>query len=232
MKGKCYRQLGTPDPRLPASAIPLRYGGSCCISAVTAAAVLRSCGIPAQITYCPAGYVHGIVRFHLDGYGWCRMDSTCGTGRLPLVEERVHRGLVRLYDMPIEMEKFPGSWGWPYQHSTIDKARYEFRSGGKVVPSVRFADWDEEQARREKRPSGRVEEPFPHLESGSWNTVLVVEKWKVAGRKWDALVAASRTAVQNGRIGEFQRVLRLLRRYGGESWFNERLRELEGFGKL
>ena len=104
-----------------------------------AAAVLRACGIPAQVTYCPpTSYLHGIVRFYLDGYGWVRMDSTCGVGKLPLVQEERDLGLVRLFDMPIEMERISYAYAWPY-HSTDRKGRYGFLAGGRRASSIRFA---------------------------------------------------------------------------------------------
>jgi transglutaminase-like putative cysteine protease len=231
MKVKSYTPRGNPGLSLPAAVLTLRYGGSCCRSAVTAAAILRACGIPAQITYCPAGYIHGIVRFYLDGYGWCRMDATCGTGRLPLVTERDHRGLIRLYDMPIEMEQRPNTWGWPFEHNTVD-GDYEFRSGGKVVRSVRFRARDEAQANRELRPSGEVTEPFHHLEPGSWHLLLAVEPWEIKDRTWAALVVESVDATRIGRIGEYTEVLGRLGAHAKEPWLGDLMSRLLEFGKL
>jgi transglutaminase-like putative cysteine protease len=231
MKRKPYRQSDDRDDTLPASVLTLRYGGTCCRSAVTAAAIFRACGIPARITYCPAGYIHGIVEIHLDRYGWCRLDSTCGTGRFPLVTKRDHRGLVRLYDMPIELERRPNTWGWPFQHVTLD-GPYEFRSGDEVVSSVRFASRDEEEANREGRPAGEVTEPFHHLEPGSWSRVLAVEPWRIADRRWLALVDESVVATRTDRMGAYPGVLRRLREHAGKSWLADRLGELQEFGEL
>jgi len=202
MRSSSYEQQGRPDPALPTSVAVLRHGGSCCGSAVCAAAILRACGIPAQLTYCPRGTIHGVVRFYLVGYGWCRMDATSGVGRLPLVEERRDRGLVRLYDMPIEMEEHRHAYAWPYQRETL-AGPYEFRSDGRVVKTVRFAARDQAAAWREGRVAGRVREPFPHLEPGSWHRILSIEPWETDGQVWRDLCAASRRAVQDGRTGAF-----------------------------
>jgi hypothetical protein len=231
MRENTYRQRGRPDPRLPTSARVLKHGGSCCGSAVCASAILRACGIPAQITYCPAGYVHGIIRFHLRGYGWCRMDATCGVGKLPLVQKIDDRGLVRLYDMPIEMEKIEYAYAWPYHHNTIDD-RYQFFSEGEPIAQVRFAARDEAEAAQEGRVAGRVSEPFPHLEPGSWNTVLVIEPWEIEYAEWTELAAASRTAVLAGEMGVFPAVRRLLATHAGGVWVRSRLRQLREFGEL
>jgi len=231
MRENTYKQRGRPDPRLPTSARVLKHGGSCCGSAVCASALLRACGIPARITYCPAGYVHGIVRFYLNGYGWCRMDATCGVGKLPLVQKINDRGLVRLYDMPIEMEKINYAYAWPYEHNTIDD-RYRFYSEGKAIARVRFAARDEAEARREGRVSGRVSEPFAHLEPGSWNTVLVIEPWEIDDRAWAELTAASREAVLTDETGVFPTVRRLLATHVGRAWIQQQLRQLKQYGDL
>jgi hypothetical protein len=231
MRENTYKQRGMPDPSLPTSARVLEHGGSCCGSAVCAAALLRACGIPAQITYCPAGYVHGIVRFYLNGYGWCRMDVTSGVGKLPLVQKPNDRGLIRLYDMPIEMEKIDYAYAWPYEHNTID-GRYLFYSGGEVVRTVRFAARDEAEARQEGRVSGRVSKPFPHLEPGSWNTVLVIEPWEVEDAEWAGLAAASREAILTDQTGIFPAVARLLATRAGRAWIQQQLRQLKQYGDL
>ncbi len=158
-----------PSADKPADSVAghvLQNGGSCCASAVAAAAVLRRCGVPAQITYTPpASYVHGIVRFWLQGYGWVRMDATSGTGKLPLMQAEDDLALVRLFDMPLQMEGVEIAWAWPY-HNTDGKGRYRFWSDGQPVSTVRFGARDEEEAAANGGVSGFVDEPFPHLEPG------------------------------------------------------------------
>lgn len=202
MKAKSYLPSKTPEIGLPTAASVLRYGGSCCGSAVCAAAILRACGIPAQITYCPAGYIHGIIRFYLNGYGWVRMDSTCGVGKLPLMQMEGDLGLVRLFDMPIEMECIRYAYAWPYYHND-EHGKYQFLSKGQVCTSVCFSH------KGQPGPdgvAGRVAEPFPHLESGSWNRVLGSELNEGAWKSWDTLVKASRKAAMSGTMGEFPAV--------------------------
>jgi hypothetical protein len=198
MKARSYRPTKPREAGLPTAVSVLRYGGSCCGSAVCAAAILRACGIPAQITYAPAGYLHGIVRFYLNGYGWVRMDSTSGVGKLPLIQSEEDLGLVRLFDMPIQMEAIWYAYAWPYHHNE-ERDKYQFRSGGHVNDSIRFAH---------KGPpapaDGTVAEPFPHLESGSWNRVLGSEPNEGAWQSWEALTQASRAAVMEGTVGEFR----------------------------
>jgi len=226
-RANTYAQRADRDPGLPTSVAVLEYGGSCCGSAVAAAALFRACGIPAQITYLPAGYIHGIVQFYVAGYGWCRMDATSGVGRLPLVVKRGDRGLVRLYDMPIEMEELPHAYAWPFQHNTVT-GDYEFHVGDRAVPSVRFAARDEAEARREGRVSGHVAEPFPHLEPGSWHELVDVEDWSFRDTAWKRLVTASRRAVRARDVGWFEEVARLLKPHAGPAWteaIETRLRE-------
>src|SRR5262249_13319328 len=144
------------------------YGGSCCASAVAAAAVLRACGIPSQITYCPAGFVHGVVRFWVQGYGWVRMDATSGTGDLPLIQREEELGLVRLFDTPMEMEQVPYAWAWPYEHNDVNGPLPILVDGGKS-DQVRMASTAGDTLPWESQP-------FPHLEPGSWNAVLGSEE--------------------------------------------------------
>jgi len=231
MKANTYTQRGRPDYSLPTSARVLRHGGSCCGSAVCAAALFRACGIPAQITYCPAGYVHGVIRFYLQGYGWCRMDSTSGTGRLPFVRRAAHRGFVRLYDMPLEMETIEYAYAWPFQHNTITD-EYKFHSGGEVIPTVRFAARDEAEARRNGRPSGHVLEPFPHLEPGSWNTVFAIEQWEIEEGLWGKLKAESHAATCTDHIALYPKVRQLLGDRADRAWCAKQVRRLKEYGEL
>src|SRR5690606_21059472 len=135
MRTRPYMSKGD-DPTLPTSAKVWRYGGSCCGSAVCAAAILRAAGVPAQVTYCPAGYVHGILRFYVQDHGWIRMDATCGSARFPLLQEPADRGMVRLYDAPIEMERLWYAYAWPWHNNTL-VGDYVFRSQGRPVDRVR-----------------------------------------------------------------------------------------------
>jgi transglutaminase-like putative cysteine protease len=175
----------------------LKNGGSCCASAVAAAAVLRACGIPAQVTYCPAGYIHGIVRFWLQGYGWVRMDATSGTGTLPLLQSKDELGLARLFDTPIRMEAIDWAYAWPYEHNDLE-GKLPFYVDGQPSEQVKMADSDEGLP--------WVQDPFPHLEPGSWNTVLGSEDI-AKFCDWDSLVKASREAVLAARVGSFQELV-------------------------
>lgn len=181
----------------------LERGGSCCASAVAAAAVLRRCGIPAQVTYCPPpSYVHGIVRFWLAGYGWVRMDATSGTGQLPLAHDEASLAFVRVYDMPIEMEKLEWAYAWPW-HNNDDDGEYTFWIGGRPAAGVRFEARDQAEAARRGGVAGFVEHPFPHLEPGSWSALLGSEPigpgtpWA----DWDALAAEARRSVADRVVG-------------------------------
>jgi transglutaminase-like putative cysteine protease len=211
-KSRTYLPSGTRPADSVAGHV-LENGGSCCASAVAAAAVLRRCGVPAQITYTPpASYVHGIVRFWLQGYGWVRMDATSGTGKLPLMQGEDDLALVRLFDMPLQMEGVEIAWAWPY-HNTDDKGRYRFWSDEQPVGTVRFAARDEEQAAANGGVSGFVDEPFPHLEPGSWSALLGSEKIEGAWTDWDGLAKTAREGVMARTVGVFgpvaQRVPRL-----------------------
>lgn len=231
MQGNSYKQKSGADRLLPTSIRVLEYGGSCCGSAVTAAALLRACGIPAQITYCPAGYIHGIIRFYLTGYGWCRMDATCGVGRLPLVQENQHRALVRLFDMPIEMEAIEYAYAWPYQHNTL-RDRYKFISNGRAVSTVRFAARDEAKAHKAGRVSGWIREPFAHLEPGSWNTVLDLCEWELSDAQWSDLVTASHDAVKAKELGVLSSVVDALGERLSEDHLKDLILRLEEYGTL
>jgi hypothetical protein len=185
------------DTALPTSASVLKNGGSCCGSAVAAAAVFRACGIPAQVTYCPPpSYVHGIVRFYLKDYGWVRMDATSGTGNFPLVQQEQDLTLIRLFDMPIKMEQIEHAYAWPYQHNDIDGA-YRFLAAGEPCPQVRMYHDNSGQL-------PFVQKPFPHLEPGSWSALLGSEPLEEEWADFNALVAASRAAALTTAIGPFQ----------------------------
>ncbi|MCI0629544.1 MAG: transglutaminase family protein, partial [Phycisphaerales bacterium] len=138
MRTKSYIMQGQPDMSQPTSVMVLRHGGSCCGSAVCASAILRACGVPTQVTYSPAGYVHGVIRFYLNGYGWVRMDATSGVGTLPMIQDADDRGMVRLFDMPIEMEELSYAYAWPYQHNTMHD-EYRFLHDGDPVTGLAFA---------------------------------------------------------------------------------------------
>ncbi len=197
MKAKSYKQKPHSERGLPTSVSVLRYGGSCCGSAVCATAILRACGIPARITYCPAGYLHGITRFYLAGLGWIRMDSTCAVGKLPLVQEEGDLGLIRLFDMPVEMERIWYAYAWPYHHNDA-KGEYRFVSDNVHCPNIDFSD------------AKSVAKPFFHYEPGSWNRILgaelVVDQWL----EWDTLAQASRKAIMEKKMGVFSAVTAML----------------------
>ncbi len=199
-KKRTYLPSGPAGEAKSLAASVLQNGGSCCSSAVAAAAVLRACGIPAQVTYCPAGYVHGIVRFWLQGYGWVRMDATSGSGDLPLMQQAEELGLVRLFDTPMLMEKQEGAYAWPYEHND-DQGPLMFTVDGAKSGQVRMANtsgdpqWDQE--------------PVPHLEPGSWSTVLGSEDIAKFGG-WDELVKESRLAERKGTVGAYHSLVERL----------------------
>jgi hypothetical protein len=118
------------------------------------------------------------------------MDSTCGSGKLPLVQDERDLGLARLFDVPIEMEKIPHAYAWPYHHND-GVGDYHFLTGGRRAPNVRFA-----RARR-------VAKPFPHFEPGSWNRILGSEPYAGRWLQWGELVQDSRKAIASRKTGEF-----------------------------
>lgn len=183
MREKPYKPSEDADSSLPTAVFALRYGGSCCGSAVAAAAVLRAAGIPAQITYVPAGYIHGIVQFYINGYGWVQMDATCGSAKLPFVQEEDDLGRIRLFDMPIAMEARWGAYAWPYYHINAT-GDYKFRAAGQNCQALRFC---------------------PGVLSSS-NQILAGMPLEGAWEDWDALVAASREEIVKGTLGEFHSV--------------------------
>lgn len=198
MKGKSYKQKRGSEKNLPTAVKVLRYGGSCCASAVCATAIFRACGIPAQVTYCPpVSYLHGITQFYLNGYGWVRMDSTCGIGKLPLIQNEKDVGLVRLFDMPIEMEKIWYAYAWPYHHNDL-YGKYKFLSMEKENSHIHFA------------PAKKVKEPFFHYEPGSWNKVLGTEPYEGTWESWNVLASESREAIISKNLGEFHSLIEKL----------------------
>lgn len=174
------------EPGVPTVVNVLRHGGACCASAITAAAVLRACGIPAQLTYtCPWSLIHGIIRLYLSDYGWVRMDATCGSGLLPLVQREADLGLARLYDTPIEAEVTQTFWGWPFVNREVD-GTLPFRVGGQPCPQMRLA------------PQGYAQGLM-----ATGNAVLGGVPCEGAWQAWDGLVNLSRTAVTARTAGEF-----------------------------
>ena len=212
----------------PTSLVVLEHGGSCCSSAVGAAALLRSAGIPAQVTYTPVGYVHGVVQFYVLGHGWVRMDATCGSSRVPLVQDMDGRELVRLFDTPIGMERLAMAFAWPYFHNTYD-ASYAFWSRGRKVPTIHFGG-----GRGEHDPTGMgwVQEPFPHLVPGSWSKVMGMRWWRVGDETWDRLATASREAIKTDATGPLRGVLEELKRAGLALGFEEIVTKAQHYGPL
>jgi hypothetical protein len=92
--------------------------------------------------------------------------------------------MVRLFDMPIEMEALWYAFGWPYHHNDLH-GEYRFRAEGQACDALRFAKKDNA------------------LNSGSWNRILGSEPNEGAWQAWDDLVEASRAAVIAGTMGEF-----------------------------
>jgi hypothetical protein len=106
-------------------------------------------------------------------------------GKLPFVQTGEDLGMVRLFDMPIEMESLWYAFGWPYHHND-QQGEYRFRAEGQACDALRFA-----------KKEGA-------MNSGSWNQVLGSEPNEGAWLAWDDLVEASRSAVLEGTVGEFQ----------------------------
>jgi hypothetical protein len=229
MKGKSYKQAAGADRiGVPTAVAVQRWGGSCCASAVSAMAILRACGIPAQITYCPAGYIHGVTRFYLQDYGWLRMDSTCGVGKLPFVQDPGDLGLARLFDMPWEMENGWANYAWPYYHNDT-QGEYRFLAGGAATKNLRFAHRRVAQEAEQGPAPGYTAEPYPHYEPGSWNRVLGGE---AIDRSWRSgeIEAASREAVASKTIGAFAELIGRLPKSRSYVEFVEREIKLETQG--
>jgi len=210
MKAKSYTAPADADlSNVPTAVAIQRWGGSCCGSAVSAIAILRACGIPAQITYCPGGYIHGITRFYIQDYGWIRMDSTCGVGKLPLVQEPEDLGLARFFDMPIGMESEWGNYAWPYYHNDT-KGQYRFLVGGIANEKIAFAVKPAASEKDKGPAEGYVTEPYPHYEPGTWNLVLGSEPAAGLRQSWDKIAAASRKAMLEKKMGAFTEVVNQL----------------------
>lgn len=182
---------------VPIAAVVLRYGHVCCPSADCAAAVLRACGIPTQLTYIPNGEVHGIVRLYLNGYGWYRIESTCGAAHVP----KYGYGAPCLFNTPIKMESYSRAYLWPYL-SSQESGPYEFRANGQVCPALRYTVTKEEDGHVVYYPT-----PFRHVESGSGHVRLASEPFAGPWREWAILAEASRAAVMARAMGPFEAVV-------------------------
>jgi hypothetical protein len=182
---------------VPIAAIVLRYGHVCCPSADCAAAVLRACGIPTQLTYIPNGEIHGIVQLYLNGYGWYRIESTCGCAHVP----KYGYGAPCVFNTPIKMESYSQAYLWPYL-SSQESGRYEFRAEGEVCPALRYTVAKGADGSIIYYPS-----PFRHVESGDGHVRLASEPFAAPWQNWPALAEASRAAILDGTLGPFQAVL-------------------------
>ena len=159
------------------------------------------------------------------------MDATCSVGRLPLVRKNQHRGLVRLFDMPIEMETVETAYAWPYQHKT-PRGRYVFLSEGRPAPTVRFAARDEAEAHKAGRVAGWIYEPFIHLEPGSLNMVLDLCEWDLSDANWSDLAAASHDAVTAKETGVLSSVVEALGERLSKDRLEDLIERLEEYGTL
>jgi hypothetical protein len=159
------------------------------------------------------------------------MDATCGSARVPLVRDLDSRGLVRLFDTPIEMETQADAYAWPYYHNTL-KGRYTVWSGGERVPHIRLAGRGETEAiaKRAAPPMPHVAEPFPHLEPGSWNKVLRLLRWTVTDEAWARIAATSRAALVTDAEGPLGTVLMAVRAEGLDPRFDDLLERCEPYG--
>ncbi|MEA3401325.1 MAG: HEAT repeat domain-containing protein, partial [Armatimonadota bacterium] len=188
LRDRPYDQLPHQEHDLPTAVSVLRYGGSCCGSAVAAAAVFRAAGIPAQLTYVPGGFIHGIVKLYLHGYGWVRMDATCGSAKVPLIQEATDLSRARLFDMPIAMEEIWFAYGWPYRHNDA-AGEYTFMAQGQALETVRFLSQG----------------------SGQSSSALLtgIETQRIPAT-WQALMDASQEALLSEVLREFTAVTELI----------------------
>jgi hypothetical protein len=136
------------------------------------------------------------------------MDATSGTGKLPLMQNAEGPALVRLFDMPIQMEKIEIADAWPCCNTDAE-GEDRFWTGGFQARQVRFAALAEA---RHAVP-GFMDDPFQHLEPGSWSCVLGSERLDGPWAGWDRLSTASREAVKSGRLGEYESVTAAVERF-------------------
>ncbi|MGC9317492.1 MAG: hypothetical protein ACP5KN_05580 [Armatimonadota bacterium] len=155
---------------------------------VAAAEVLRAAGVPAGLTYVPGGFIHGIVKLYLHGYGWVRMDATCGSAKLPLVREARDLRMARLFDMPIEMETIWFAYAWPYMQNDA-VGPYTFAAEGRPIEDIGF-----------------VLEDAGHSISG---LLAGIDTSRISA-SWQALTDASHQAVLSDALGEFAAMTELL----------------------
>jgi hypothetical protein len=178
------------DSSQPMAVNVLNHGGLCCVSAITAVAILRACGIPAQVTYtCTTSYIHGITRLYLSGYGWLRIETTCGSAKVPYTEREADLGFVRLYDLTMEGEA-ASMWGWPYMHFD-EQGRHPYRCNGQPCLAVKI---------------GRYVVGI----LGSGSEVLGGLPNEGVWTAWDDLVKLSREAVRTRTMGEYTTLLTLV----------------------
>ncbi|MGE5530725.1 MAG: HEAT repeat domain-containing protein, partial [Bacteroidota bacterium] len=177
-------------------AFVLTYGGVCCPSADTAVALFRACGVPAQLTYCPLGEFHGITQAYFAGYGWYRIESTCGGANV----SPTGFGVPCVFNTPIAMEKTPTCFLWPYFSSDM-QGLYRFKSEGKPAPTLQMA-----VAYTPNREIRYFPEPFKHLESGSAAEYLGTVPFAGPWAAWDDLGRLSKQAILGLQLGEFKTV--------------------------
>jgi hypothetical protein len=91
---------------------------------------------------------------------------------------------------------------------------------------VRFAARDEDEAAANGGVSGFVDEPFAHLEPGSWSALLGSEKVEGPWANWDGLAKTAREGVMARTVGAFgavvERVPRLSAYVGAAERFDRR----------
>ena len=182
---------------VPIAAVVLRYGHVCCPSADCAAAVLRACGIPAQLTYVPLGEIHGITQLYLNGYGWYRIESTCGCAHVP----KYGYGTPCVFNTPIKMEGYNRAYLWPY-FSSQESGPYEFLANGEVCQALQYTVAKGADGSITYYPS-----PFRHVESGDGHVRLASEPFAGPWQDWLALAEASRAAAMDCTLGPFQAVV-------------------------
>jgi transglutaminase-like putative cysteine protease len=178
------------DMSMPA--FVLKYGGSCCMSANAAAAVLRACGIPAQFTYCPSGEIHGITQAYYQGYGWYRFEPHTGIASVPAY---MHPW-PRVFDLPIEMEQYPNAYLWPYLSSQLS-GRYYLSSNGQPCPQLTMT------VSHNRDGIIYYPDPVKHTESGSDNQDVGNVPFAGPWLDWDNLRKLANEAILGLQMGEF-----------------------------